>query len=344
MLVGALLDRLPRIPARLLGLLAAAPIVLAACAPGSATPGQSQEAAPPARQTKTLRIGTIKEPSQGLAVAPGAAGNIAGGGAQQHAWIFHQGLTTFDGQGNLQPAVASKVPSIADGDWKLNADGTMDVTWKLRPNVKWHDGTTLSAEDFVFAIPVANDPVIPLSRAAGSKLVKEVTAPDAQTLVVHWSEPFYGANRGGPYSVPAVPRHIMQEPYLQGDKQAFSNSLYWTTQFVGLGPYRLGDWVQGSFAEALAFDDYFLGRPMIDRQTFADTFEPGGSAPADLFVSADDPAYRLTEQRGFTRLAYDPAQAMRLLADAGWTRGSDGTVQNPAGQKFTMETRVIQRA
>jgi len=83
---------------------------------------------------------------------------------------------------------------------------------------------------------------------------------------------------------------------------------------------------------------------MIDRQTFADTFEPGGSAPADLFVSADDPAYRLTEQRGFTRLAYDPAQAMRLLADAGWTRGADGTMQNPAGQKFTMETRVIQRA
>ena len=78
--------------------------------------------------------------------------------------------------------------------------------------------------------------------------------------MVHWSEPFYGANRGGPYSVPAVPRHIMQEPYLQGDKQAFSNSLYWTTQFVGLGPYRLGDWVQGSFAEALAFDDYFLGQ------------------------------------------------------------------------------------
>jgi len=426
MLVRQLCNRLPG----LLTVLAAGPILLAACAPGSATPGQGQGAAPGQPRTKTLRIGTIKEPINGLAVAPGSAGNIAGGGAQQHAWIFHQGLTTYDAQGNLQPAVATKVPTIADGDWKLNADGSMDVTWKLRPNVRWHDGTSLSAEDFILGIRVANDPELPLARPAGAKLVREVTAIDAQTLVVHWAEAFYGANRGGPYSVPAVPRHLMQELYQQGDKQLFTNSLYWTTQFVGLGPYRLGEWVQGSYTEALAFDDYFLGRPkidrvilryfndrivlatglmagdldlvgvgnltaddlagvrtaweangdgtiiktmgeivwarfqfressapwardvrvrqallqMIDRQTFADTFELGGSASADLFVSPDDPAYRLAEQRGFMRYPYDPNRANQLLADLGWARGADGLLQDRGGQRFAMETRVIQRA
>jgi MarR-like DNA-binding transcriptional regulator SgrR of sgrS sRNA len=57
----------------------------------------------------------------------------------------------------------------------------------------------------------------------------------------------------------------MQDLYRSGDKQAFTSNPYWALEFVGLGPYRIGRWVQGSFMEALAFDDYFLGRPKIDR-------------------------------------------------------------------------------
>ena len=419
-------NRVVNVPLRLLVLLAVGPIVLAACAPGPVASRQDQPTTSAPQRVKTLRIGTIKEPVQGIAVSPGSAGNIP----LQHSWMFHQGLTTFDSQGSLQPAVASKVPSIAVGDWKVNPDGTTDVTWKLRANAKWHDGTPLSAEDFVFGIRVAADPDLPLPRLVGIRFMREISAPDAQTLVVHWAETYYGANRGGPYSVPAVPRHIMEDLYRQGDKQVFINSPYWTTQFVGLGPYRLGEWVQGSSTEALAFDDYFLGRPkidrvilryyndrivmatsllagdidlvgmgnltaddlspvrtaweasgdgtiiktlgeivwarfqfrepsapwvrdvrvrqalvhMIDRQTFADAFEPGGSAPADLFVSPDDPAYRLAEQRGFAKYPYDANRTSQLLADAGWTRGADGMLQDRAGQRFTMETRVIQRA
>ncbi len=426
MVLRVAMNRIPGSSCRLLAALFAGTVVVSACA-GPAAP--SREGAPvqqASQRAKTLRIGSIKEPILGIAVSPGGSNNIV----YQHSWMFHQGLTTFDGQGNLQPAVARKVPSIGDGDWKLNPDGSMDVTWKLRTNVKWHDGTPMSAEDFVLGIRVASDPDMPLPRLGGLNFIRGATAPDAETLVIHWSESYYGANRGGPYSVPAVPRHLMQDLYLQGDKQVFINSPYWTSQFVGLGPYRLGEWVQGSYTEALAFDGYFLGRPkidrvilryfndrivlatsllagdvdvvgmgnltaddlspvrsaweasgdgtilktmselawarfqfrdqnapwvrdvrvrqallhLIDRQTFADTFEPGGSAPADLFVSPDDPSYRLAEQRRFANFPYDPAQATRLLADAGWTRGTDGMLQDRAGQRFTMETRVIQRA
>lgn len=413
-------------PGRRLVMLAVGIMVLAGCAPGASTPRQEGVAPAAPQRPKTLRIGTIKEPIQGIAVSPGSAGNIA----LQHSWMFHQGLTTYDGQSHLQPAVARKIPSVADGDWKVNPDGTMEVTWKLRPNVKWHDGTALSAEDFVFGVQVARDPDIPLARLGGINLIREVAAPDAETLVVRWSELYHEANRGGPYSFPAVPRHLMQALYQQGDKQVFANSPYWTTQFIGLGSYRLGEWVQGSHTEALAFDDYFLGRPkidrvilryfndrivmatsllagdldvvgvgnlsaddlvpvrsawdasgggtilktmseigwarfqfrdpaapwvrdvrirqalmhMMDRQALADTFEPGGSAPADLFVSPDDPAYRLTEQRGFAKYPYDEARAGRMMADAGWSRGTDGMLQDRAGQRFTMEFRAIGRA
>ena len=36
----------------------------------------------------------------------------------------------------------------------------MELTWKLRPNVKWHDGIPLTADDFVFGIQVIKDPTV----------------------------------------------------------------------------------------------------------------------------------------------------------------------------------------
>ncbi len=389
---------------------------LSGCAPSSVA--TRQESPPSAQATRTLRLGMRSETATGLAVF-----NTRTSNQEEAAWMFHAGLTAQDAQGDLQGRLARKVPSIADGDWRVLPDGSMDVTWKLRPNVKWHDGTVLTADDFVFGIQVARDPDLPLRYQGGVNLIREVTAPDAETLVVRWSEPYYGANQGRPDDLPAVPRHIMQTLYQQGDKAAFTNSPYWTTEFVGLGPYRLGKWLQGSFTEGLAFDDYFLGRPkidrvilryfndlnvmvaslladdidmvpsslsaqnaepirgewqqrgtilqwasdansaqfqyrdpaapwvgdvrirqalvhLVDRQTIAETFEPGGAGPVDLLVAPHEPVYRLVEQRGFARYPYDPARATTLLAEAGWSRGADGTLQNLSGQRFAIEVRV----
>jgi peptide/nickel transport system substrate-binding protein len=248
---------------RFLLMVALGAVLFSGCAAGPAAPrqeGATTDSVSRATAPKTLRMGTNRESVDGLVVF---AGN--GEPAAQQMWMFHAGLTTYDPQGNLLPRVAQKVPSIEDGDWKLLPDGGMELTWKLRPNVKWHDGTPLHAEDFVLGIQVARDPDLPLPHTGGVRLVKEVLAPDASTLVVRWSEPYYGANEGAPAEMPALPRHLLADLYRQGDKQAFINSTYWASEYIGLGPYRLGEWVQGSHLEALAFDDYFLGRPKIDK-------------------------------------------------------------------------------
>ncbi len=236
-------------------------LLLSSCAPGPAASRTDTGGSPQAGSApKTLRMATRAEPVAGIAVFGGS-----GDGNAQNTWMYHAGLTAYDGQGNLLPRLARKVPSVADGDWVVLPDGGMEVTWKLRPNLKWHDGTALSAEDFVLGIQVARDPELPLPRTGGVSLVSAVTAPDPETLVVRWSSPYFGANEGSPAEFPAVPRHIVGELYRQGDKKAFTNSPYWATEFVGLGPYKLGEWVQGAYTEALAFDDYVLGRPKIDR-------------------------------------------------------------------------------
>jgi peptide/nickel transport system substrate-binding protein len=405
---------------RFIVLLVGAAVFLSACAPTAPRPDAGSLAVRPSAP-KTLRIGTNREPVEGIAVFGGS-----GEAGQQHQWTYHAGLTAYDPQGNLLPRLARKIPSLDDGDWKVMSDGSMELTWKLRTDARWHDGTPLSAEDFVLGIQIAKDPDLPLPHTGGVLLVREVVAPDPETLVVRWAEPYFAANEGTPAEFPAVPRHIVADLYHQGDQKAFINSPYWAREFVGLGPYRLGDWAQGSFMEAIAFDDYFLGRPridrliirffldpsvlvtnllsgdidlvsigtlkaddlvpvktawestgqgsviemmtyvtygrmqyrdptapwardvrvrkallhLIDRQFLAETFYPGGSSPPDLFLSRDDPVHRIAEQRGIARYPYDPLQAERLLADAGWTRGSDGAFQS-GGQKLNIEVRVV---
>lgn len=242
-----------------LGLVGCLALLLASCAPAGPGSGRAGQQLPDA--PKTLRMGILnEEPTDGIALFGGTST-----GALEPTYTFHAGLTIFDPKGVLLPHIAHKAPAIEDGDWQLFPDGRMEVTWKLRTDVKWHDGTPLSAEDFVLGTQIAMDPDVPISRARGIRYISEVLAPDAHTFVVRYRTIFSEANVSGPTDLPAVPRHLMAQPYASGEKQAFANHPYWTREFMGLGPYRLGEWALGSHIEALAFDQYFLGRPKIDR-------------------------------------------------------------------------------
>jgi len=192
---------------------------------------------------------------------PGTSG---GSGATEHRLMFHAGLTIFDDHQVLQPHLAAQVPSLNDGSWKVADDGSMELTWKLKPNLFWHDGTPLKADDFVFGTTVARDRDFPGDPPAiGTRQLTEVLAPDPQTLVVRFPAPYVNANFGD--NTPALPSHLLKELYDQGDKDKVLNNSYWTTDFVGLGPFKVGQWIQGSQLEGLAFDRYFLGRPKVDR-------------------------------------------------------------------------------
>src|SRR5207244_811518 len=46
---------------------------------------------------------------------------------------------------------------------------------------------------------------------------------------------------------------------------AVLNHPYWTTGFVGLGPYKLERWEPGAFLEGSAFAQHALGPPRIQR-------------------------------------------------------------------------------
>jgi peptide/nickel transport system substrate-binding protein len=211
---------------------------------------------------KTLKIGTRKTPSEGILFQ----GTSVGG--PEAAVTFHAGLINYDDRGDAIPQLAERIPTLAAGDWKVEPDGRMEVVWKLRPNLFWHDGRPLTADDLVFALTVAKDDDLALQRSRWVSLAGEATAPDEWTFVMAWRQPYMLANSLSVSDLPPLPRHLSGNLHQQGDKQAFINNPYWTGEFVGVGPYRMTELDPGTHIEGQAFDQYFLGRPKIDRVIF----------------------------------------------------------------------------
>lgn len=250
-----------RIAATLVG----AGLLLAGCGP--AAPAADKGVAPAAETRTSPKHIVIGIQSEFAYIIQYGRVSSANPGPERY-WTFHSNLTYFNETGDPVARIAEKVPSLQDGDWKANADGTMEVTWKLRPDVLWHDGTSLTAEDFVFGLEVAVDPRLAAAELDHLRKISAVRAPDPRTLVVSWKEPYIYANSNNQSGIPPMPRHQIEPLYRGGDVQAIEASPVWRDQFMGLGPFRVTNWEPGSHVDAEAFDRYFLGRPKLDRVTF----------------------------------------------------------------------------
>jgi peptide/nickel transport system substrate-binding protein len=186
--------------------------------------------------------------------------------------MFNAGLAYQDDKDAYHPHLAEALPQLGTDSWRVFPDGRMETTYRLKPNLTWHDGTPLSAEDFAFAFQVYGGPDFGTANTPPQSSMQEVVAPDARTVIIRWRRPFAeadalvsaGGGNGGP-SFPPLPRHLLVEPLQRGDADAFLALPYWSTEYVGLGPFRLERWELGAFFEASAFDRYVLGRPRIDR-------------------------------------------------------------------------------
>src|SRR5438874_13095881 len=150
---------------RSLVLVALAALLSGACAPTTApgAGGASSQPGATAKGPKLLTLAVQRE-LKGFAKFTGAAagGGNPGAGNSQVAKIGHAYLALDDGTGTFIPQLAFDLPSVSEGTWTINSDGSMDTTWKLHPNVKWHDGTPFTAEDLVFGSALFRDTDFPV--------------------------------------------------------------------------------------------------------------------------------------------------------------------------------------
>jgi peptide/nickel transport system substrate-binding protein len=178
--------------------------------------------------------------------------------------LLNPGLAITDAKGELQPRLAEAVPTLENGLWKVLPDGRMETTWRIVAGATWDDGTPFTSADLVFTTVVQQDRELPLIRPQPYDYVEVVEALDPRTVVVRWSRPFIEADSmfTNKLALP-IPTHLLEETY-RTEKSKFTGLDYWTSGFVGIGPYRLREWAVGSHAMLEANDRYARGRPKID--------------------------------------------------------------------------------
>ncbi len=232
-------------------------IALSGCGP-SAAPSR-QEQAPQASLPKQLILAAPR-PVPGFGIW-----NINEAYGAPSVWNIHSnGLTTLDQSGAIVGRLAVSLPSMDDGTLVISPDGTMQTTWRLRPNVKWQDGAPFTADDLAFSWQVNSDPAVPGERSAQARSIESVTATDPLTAVITWKTTFYRALQLDLREFWPLPRHLLADALAQ-DKQAFQNLPYWTSEYLHLGPFRLADYGLGQTLVFERVDDYFLGRPKLDK-------------------------------------------------------------------------------
>jgi peptide/nickel transport system substrate-binding protein len=234
-------------------------MLASACASGTTLERASQGPQTAPSAPKVLTIGISDEPKDFYGF-----GGINGGGISQVPPIALDTLVYQTGKGEFLPLLATEQISLEKGTWRVNPDGSMDTTWKLKPGVKWHDGTPFTADDMVFSITARKDPAVAARNFGRLDLVQSVAAPDPLTFTMHWSSTYADANRA--VDMEPFPKHLFEETYLT-QKENFANSPYLTHQFIGTGPYRLAEWQSGSHMTFTRFEEYHQGRPPLDRVT-----------------------------------------------------------------------------
>jgi peptide/nickel transport system substrate-binding protein len=190
---------------------------------------------------------------------------------QDGSRIFYEPLASYDPEGNLFPILAAEIPSLQNGG--VARDGK-SVTWKLRPNVTWHDGKPFTADDVVFNWEYAADPATAAVTSGAYRDIDRVDKIDPHTVKLvfknptpFWFDAFCGANRGQ-----IIPKHLF-EAYKGGKSREAPNNL----KPVGTGPYKFVDFRPGDIVRGEINPNYYLpNRP------FFDTIEMkgGGDAPS----------------------------------------------------------------
>lgn len=173
-----------------------------------------------------------------LLASDSASGDIVG--------LVFNGLVKYNEQLELTGDLAES--------WTVSPDGRT-ITFKLRPGVRWQDGTPFTAEDVRFTYQKLIDPAVITPFSSSFELIEALDAVDPLTVRIRYKEPFAPALES--WGMGILPKHLLEHEDL--------NTTKYLRAPVGTGPYRFVRWKSGELIELRANPDYFEHRPFIDR-------------------------------------------------------------------------------
>ena len=200
-------------------------------------------------------------------------------GTKEVLFNVFEGLVKPDSEGNLNDAVAES--------HTISEDGKV-YTFTLRDGVKFHDGTTVTAEDVKYSIDRCADTSNGDPLVSAFLAIDSVNIIDEKTVEIVLKE---GTTDFLPYLTAAIIPATNEDPE--------SNP-------IGTGPYKMTEWDEGQAIVLEKNEEYFKGEPNIDEVIFK--IVPDDNAKAlqmdsgelDLALLTPKDAQGFADKEGYT--------------------------------------------
>jgi peptide/nickel transport system substrate-binding protein len=133
------------------------------------------------------------------------------------------------------------------------------LIFELHHNVKWHDGKMFSAKDVLFTYKTLISPKISSPYSANFRFVKKVEIINKYKIKVIYTKPYFKALET--WMMGILPEHILSL------EKNIMNSKF-NTMPIGTGAYKLEQLEYSKNIILVANENYFMGRPKIDKISF----------------------------------------------------------------------------
>ena len=248
---------------RLRGRVSVAVILTLGLAGAACSPGADNDSSGGGGDVKNPGVLTVATDDEPEGLDPAAAED--NGLGRTAIMAGYDRLLDIDPAGtDLIPAVATEVPTIDNGG--ISEDG-LTYTFKLRDDVKFHDGSDLTAEDVVYSWERVMTMNLPEGQAENFSTIESVTAPDATTFEVQLSQ----IDASFLYNVVAsMPASIVNPDVVDanGGVQADTPNEWMSQNMAGSGQYVLTSWERGERINFEINDDYWGEKAKTDLRWF----------------------------------------------------------------------------
>jgi ABC-type dipeptide/oligopeptide/nickel transport system permease component/ABC-type transport system substrate-binding protein len=235
-----------------------------------------------------LQLGTQLEPP-GLDPSQSAAAAI---GEMTFPTVY-EGLVRLTSGGGIEPALATA--------WQLSPD-RLNLTFQLRRDVRFHDGTPFDAEAVRFSLERAVAPGSFNPQKAPLACIDHVIAEEKLRVTLALNHPCSGL-----LSVLGWPAAAMLSPSSAQDNARHP---------IGTGPFRFLRWQRGVGVSLERNDDYWGGPATLAGVTFRFLGDP--NAALDALEAGDIDGYALfPAPETITRLRQDPRFQTRVAPGEG---------------------------
>jgi peptide/nickel transport system substrate-binding protein len=275
------------------------------------------------RKGGTLQVGDYNSYSD---LDPATATGIGAGDSVLIA--IYDALMRYDGKTNTwQPQMAQSVSP---------SDGNRTWTLKLRPGVKFTDGTPLDSA----AVVASMKRYATLGKGTNASQMKIITSydtPDASTVVFHLAQPWLNF----PYLLATTSGMITSPAAVKAEGDGFK------TRPVGAGPFKFASLAPGREVKLVRNADYWGGSPNLDGVTFTasvnqslnlDQLQSG----ADQLIHVSDSATILKGLSAHEPGWLDVASGYGLQVNTGRKPGSDVKVRQAIAMALNLK-QVNQR-